>query len=228
MQNQDINARSEILIGKDKIESLSSKKIAVIGCGGVGSIIPLVLAMSNIGNILLIDQDKIDITNLNRQIAYNFEDIGEDKVYSLKEKVVKKRPNINVIALNKRIDFDFDFSVLNDCAFVIDCIDDINAKVLLIKYCISEKIKVVSSLGMGFKLDPSLVKIVALNKTTSDPLAKRLRYLLKKENVDLSKVIVAFSSECNLCTNREVGSMAFVPNAAGLILASYVLRELIN
>lgn len=228
MQKESINSRSEIILGKENIEYLSLKKIAVIGLGGVGSIIPLVLVRSNIRKIILIDNDFVNVSNLNRQIAYDQNDLGKPKVEALKEKLFNIRDDLEIEIYHKKIDANFDFNVLKDVNYVIDCIDDLEGKVLLTKYCYFHNIKIVSSLGMGYKLDPTNVEIISLNKTTTDPLAKKFRYLLKKENIDISKITTAFSSEPIIIKGKEIGSMAFVPNAAGLALASFVIREIIK
>lgn len=228
MQKESINSRSEIILGKENIEYLSLKKIAVIGLGGVGSIIPLVLVRSNIRKIILIDSDFVNVSNLNRQIAYDQNDLGKPKVEALKEKLFNIRDDLEIEIYHKKIDANFDFDVLKDVNYVIDCIDDLEGKVLLTKYCYFHNIKIVNSLGMGYKLDPTNVEIISLNKTTTDPLAKKFRYLLKKENIDISKIITAFSSEPIIIKGKEIGSMAFVPNAAGLALASFVIREIIK
>ena len=228
MQKESINSRSEIILGKENIEYLSLKKIAVIGLGGVGSIIPLVLVRSNIRNIILIDNDFVNVSNLNRQIAYDQNDLGKPKVEALKEKLFNIRDDLEIEIYHKKIDANFDFDFLKDVNYVIDCIDDLEGKVLLTKYCYFHNIKIVNSLGMGYKLDPTNVEIISLNKTTTDPLAKKFRYLLKKENINISKIITAFSSEPIIIKGKEIGSMAFVPNAAGLALASFVIREIIK
>lgn len=228
MQKESINSRSEIILGKENIEYLSLKKIAVIGLGGVGSIIPLVLVRSNIRKIILIDYDFVNVSNLNRQIAYDQNDLGKPKVEALKEKLFNIRDDLEIEIYHKKIDANFDFDVLKDVNYVIDCIDDLEGKVLLTKYCYFHNIKIVNSLGMGYKLNPTNVEIISLNKTTTDPLAKKFRYLLKKENIDISKIITAFSSEPIIIKGKEIGSMAFVPNAAGLALASFVIREIIK
>lgn len=228
MQKESINSRSEIILGKENIEYLSLKKIAVIGLGGVGSIIPLVLVRSNIRKIILIDNDFVNVSNLNRQIAYDQNDLGKPKVEALKEKLFNIRDDLEIEIYHKKIDENFDFNILKDVNYVIDCIDDLEGKVLLTKYCYFHNIKIVNSLGMGYKLDPTNVEIISLNKTTTDPLAKKFRYLLKKENIDISKITTAFSSEPIIIKGKEIGSMAFVPNAAGLALASFVIREIIK
>ena len=142
MQKESINSRSEIILGKENIEYLSLKKIAVIGLGGVGSIIPLVLVRSNIRKIILIDNDFVNVSNLNRQIAYDQNDLGKPKVEALKEKLFNIRDDLEIEIYHKKIDANFDFNVLKDVNYVIDCIDDLEGKVLLTKYCYFHNIKI--------------------------------------------------------------------------------------
>lgn len=228
MQKESINSRSEIILGKEVLDYFSLKKIAVIGLGGVGSIIPIVLVRSNFKNFILVDNDIVNISNLNRQIAYDKNDLGKFKTDALKEKLINISDDLNLEICNRKVDSNFDFKILNEVDYVIDCIDDLEGKVLLTKYCYLNNIKIINSLGMGFKIDTTKVEITTLNKTTSDPLARKFRYLLKKENVDISKILTAFSFEKIIIKGKDVGSMAFVPNAAGLALSSFVIRELIK
>lgn len=225
MENFDI--RTKALLGND-FDKIKDKTIAVIGLGGVGSIIPLTLVMTGVKKIIIIDKDKVDESNLNRQIGYNLNDVGKYKASALKEKLELLRKDVQVIDIPKNIDDKFDFELLKQCDFIADCIDDIQAKILLAKFATTNNIDFISSLGMGNRIDPSKVFITTLNKTTSCPLAKKYRYLLKKENVDISSIHVAFSEELPIIKDKVVSSIAFVPNAAGLNIASYIIKTLIG
>ena len=220
--------RTGLLIGKENLEKLHSLKVAICGNGGVGSIIPIALLRSGIYKYILVDFDKVDLSNLNRQIAYSLDDLGKSKVDSLSSYMNNLRKEAETVPVFSKIDENFDFKIFNECDYVFDCIDDIKAKVLLIKYCKENNIKIISSLGMGNRLDPTKVFITKLNKTTSDPLARKLRYLLKEAGVDLSNVIVSFSLEKPIKKDKIVSSMVFVPNASGLAMASYALRDILN
>ncbi len=222
-----IDDRTKLLLSSN-FDKLKDFKIAVIGLGGVGSIIPLVLVRSGFLNLIIDDFDTVDITNLNRQLAYDLNDLGKPKSLVIRDKIFNIRKNLNVLTLNEKIDDNFNFDLLKDCDYIIDCIDDIEAKILLIKYAISNNIKIVSSLGMGNRLDSTKVVITKLNKTTSDPLAKKLRYLLKKENINISKLYVSFSLETPIIKSNIISSMAFVPNASGLAMASFAIIDLLN
>lgn len=227
MSKKSIDSRSELLLG-ESFNKLKNKKIAVCGIGGVGSIIPLSMVRSGISNFVLVDFDKVDITNLNRQICYDTLDIDKYKVDAMMDKMQLIRNNIDVVAYKSKICKTFDFSIFDNCDYVFDCIDDLEAKVQLIKYCVDKKIKIISSLGMGNRLDSCCVKITKLNKTTGDPLARKLRYLLKNEGVDLKEILVSFSIESPIIKGKVIASMVFVPNASGLAMASYATRDLLN
>lgn len=223
----DIDSRTKLLLQEDFFK-LNNKKIVVIGIGGVGSIIPISLVRTGIKNITIIDKDKVDQSNLNRQIAFNINDIGKFKVDALYSHLYEIQDDIKITKIPANIDENFDFGVLDKADYVIDCIDDINAKVLIAKETFKRSIPLISSLGMGNRVDPSKVEITKLNKTTNDPLAKKFRYLLRKENIDLSKIDVAFSSETPIIKDKIISSVVFVPNSAGLNIASFVIRRIIG
>jgi len=219
--------RTKLLLN-EKFTKLANLKIAICGIGGVGSIIPNAMLRSGIKNFVIIDFDTVDISNLNRQICYTEKDVGKKKVFAMEEFLRTIRNDFQIEKYDCLIDESFDFSIFNDCDYVFDCIDDIKAKIQLIKYCEQKKIKIISSLGMGNRIDPSLVKITTLDKTSYDPVAKILRHDLKKEGIDTSKIRVSFSSEQPIIKSKVISSMVFVPNASGLCMASYALDELIN
>lgn len=225
--NDLIDTRSKLLLGDD-FNLIKNFKIVVIGLGGVGSIVPLSLVRSGVKNLLLIDGDKVDATNLNRQMAYFSQDVGHFKSEVLKKKLLEIRDDLNLEERHIFIDKETDFSFLKGFDYIVDCIDDIEAKVLLAKFAISNDIPLIASMGTGNRLDPSKLMITRLDKTSGDPLAKKFRYLLRKENIDLKKINVVTSLEEPLVKGQVVSSMAFVPNAAGLLMSSYVLKELLR
>lgn len=224
----DLDSRTKLLIGEENFLKLSNKKVAVCGLGGVGSIIPISLVRSGISNMVIVDYDTVDISNLNRQIAYDLNDVFKTKTDALEEKILLIRKEANIKKINAKIDSLFKFEVLNDCDYVFDCIDDLDAKVLLLKYCTCHNINVISSLGMGNRINSCKVAITKLNKTTGDPLARKLRYLLKIADVDISKIIVSFSNEEPIIRGRIISSMVFTPNASGLAMASFALEEMLK
>lgn len=221
-----LDDRTRLLINQNNLDKLSKIKVLVVGLGGVGSIVPISLVRSGVKNITIIDKDKVEDSNLNRQIAYNFNDIGTLKSVALKKHLLEIRSDINVTEIHDDIK---NISSLNDkFDYVVDCIDDIKGKIHLIEYAFKNNIKIISSLGMGNRFDPTKVKITKLNKTTIDPLARKLRYELKKRNVDISLINVSFSEESPIIKDRVISSMIFAPNASGLALASYIIKDVIK
>ena len=139
--------------------------------------------------------------------------------------------NLSIDIKNEKIDEYFDFNIFSSYDYIVDCIDDIKAKILLIKYSLKNNKKIISSLGMGKKYFPSKIEITTLNKTYNDKLAKKLRYELKKEeNIDLKKIVVCFSSELNdeSFDKNIIASSFFVPNTAGIMIASYIINDYLD
>lgn len=225
--NNDINVRTKALLGDD-FNKISNSYFVVCGVGGVGSIIPISLVRSGCKKIKIIDFDKVDYSNLNRQLAYDLLDVGKIKVEVLKNKLLQINPECEVILINKRIGPDFDFHELDGAEYVFDCIDNLEGKVLIAKYCLQNNINVISSMGMGNRIDPSKLEITKLNKTHDDPLARKFRFLLKQENLDLSKFEVCFSTEYPIIKNKVVSSIIYVPNSAGLLMVSYVIKKMLE
>ena len=221
-----IEDRTKLLLGEN-YNKLKNYKISIVGLGGVGSIIPLVLSRTGFKKLIVVDKDTVDSSNLNRQIAYDFSDLGKKKVDIIYQKVKKIDENCEILSISSQINKDFDFSIFNDSNYIIDAIDDLDAKVLLIKYALEHNIRIISSLGMGNKIDSTKVEITKLNKTTEDPLAKKLRYMLKKEGVDISKINVCFSKEKPIIKNHIIASIATVPNAAGLAIVSKIIDDIL-
>ena len=219
-----IEDRTKILLGLN-YEKMGKIKVSIAGIGGVGSIIPLILARTGVKKIVLVDKDVVDSSNLNRQIAYDFQDINTRKIDAISQKIEKISPNVEISAHFSRIDDTFDFEIFKDSDFIVDAIDDLHAKVLLIKYALTNNIKIISSLGMGNRIDSTKVEITKLNKTTDDPLARKLRYLLKKEGLDISKFDVCYSKEKPIVKDKVIASIGTVPNAAGLAIVSEIIKK---
>ena len=218
--------RLKILIG-NKIDTLKNKTIMVIGLGGVGGHAFEALVRSGIENIIVIDCDIIEITNLNRQALAYKETIGKSKV-EVAEKTAKNiNPNCQIIKINEFIDkTNIEKLFKHKIDFVIDAIDSIETKKLIIKKCLKEKIPFISVMATGNKMHPELLEINDIRKTEYDPIAKIIRKMVKEENIK-GKVPVVFSKEKPLIKNK-IGSNAFVPASAGLLAASYVINKILE
>ena len=217
--------RTEKVIGHDNLKKLSNKSVLILGCGGVGGYVIESLARSNIGTLILVDYDKVDLTNINRQIIALDSTIGYFKVDVLEKRVKDINNNCNIIKINKFVDVDnieelFD----NKIDFFVDACDTVSVKKEVIRRCLKKNIKFISSMGTGNKLDPSKLEITDLRKTVNDPLARILRKFVKDEKIN-DKVLVLSSSELPIKTgDRTPGSSSFVPSSAGLLIASYIVR----
>ena len=216
------------LLGEENIKSLESKVILVIGLGGVGGTALEALTRSGFKKFVLIDCDKVDESNLNRQILYTSEDVGRNKVDAAKEHLLKINDGLEIKIHNLKIEG----STLNELDlgkidFIVDAIDYIPGKLHIIEYSLKNKIPFVSSLGMGNRLNPEDVCLTKLNNTENDPLAKKLRYEAKQRGLDLKEINVVFSKEIPLIKSPKPASMMMVPSTAGLIIAKYVLSTIL-
>lgn len=219
--------RTEKIIGKNNINKLKNTSVLIVGVGGVGGSCLEMLARSGIGNITIVDYDIFEESNLNRQILSLEDNIGECKTTVAKKRVKSINSDIIVEEINKKLD-DLVINEIPRTDYIIDACDDINAKVLLIKYAIKNNIKIISSCGTGNRIKPSKLKVSNIWKTEYDPLAKKLRQYLRKENINY-KVPVVYSEEVPLIkSSGYVGSMAMVPNCAGIMLASYIINDVIK
>ena len=219
--------RLENLIGSFSLEELKNSTVLVVGLGGVGGYVVEALARSGIGNLILVDYDKVDITNFNRQIIAVNENIDKYKVDCFKERIESINEECNVISYNLRIDNDNIKDIFNTkIDFVVDAVDDVRAKVSIINYCLGHNIDFISSMGTGNRLDPSKLTIMTLDKTFNDPLARVMRSKFDR-NVQ-KKITVCTSTELPLKVKDKtvIGSNAFVASSAGLLIASYIVRKI--
>lgn len=226
---EDFSSRSVSLLGIEKYAKLEKSAVLIVGLGGVGGTAASSLLRSGVKNFILIDFDNVSSSNLNRQILYTSEDLNKAKVEVAKSKMLSINPNANIkiykSMFQKEMYIELDKYHID---YIVDAIDMMTAKVELIQYALSRNIKFITSLGMANRLDPSQVSIMRLDKTYNDPLAKRLRAALRKENVDLKKVMCVFSKEEPLVKNEIPASMIMVPSSAGLNIAYYLIKQMIG
>lgn len=221
--------RFEKLVGTDALNYLSTKTVLVLGVGGVGGYVVEGLVRSGVGRIIVIDKDVVDETNLNRQIIALESTIGEKKVDVIEKRIKDINSAVIVQKLDKFIDkdnlneiFQYDFD------YLVDACDTVSTKLAIIDRCLGEKRKFISSMGTGNKLDPSMLEIVDIRKTVNDPLARIVRKHVKDKKIN-DKVMVLSSREIPIKTgNRTPGSSSFVPSSAGLLIASYIVRQFIS
>ena len=244
-------SRTELLIGKDALDKLANSKVMVFGVGGVGSFTVEALARAGVGNLILVDDDTVCLTNLNRQIHATYKTISKNKVEVMKERVLSVNRNCNVETIQVFVTPDnLEEIIPDDVDYVVDAIDTVSAKIALAVYCEQKGIKLMSSMGTGNKLNPAEFKVADIYNTKVCPLAKVMRYELRKRGVKKLKVVyseemprkpkvedvVTCKTGC-VCTGgtkkcsakRQIpGSVSFVPPVAGMIIASEVVEDLIK
>lgn len=217
-----------MLIGNDNLDKLFKTRVVIVGVGGVGGHCAESLLRSGVKNMLLIDFDKIGESNKNRQLIALDSTVGKIKVEVLKERLlaIDNEANIqtsNIFLAEENIDIITNYKA----DYVIDACDTVASKKSIIMLCQKENIKLVSSMGAGNRLDPSKLKITKLSKTSGDPLAKLIRKWLKDEK--LKDIMVLSSDELPIKTGERLpGSTAFVPSSAGIMIASYVFKDIIK
>ena len=226
MMVKDMQERLEWLL-KDNLDVVKSKVILIIGLGGVGSYALETLARTYFKKIIIVDGDKIDISNLNRQLMSNVNNIGCYKTDVWQERILKINPSCEVIKITEFINKENLYKLFqSEVDYVIDACDTVETKKEIIKYCLKNKIKFISVMGMANRIDASYVKFSYLDKTCYDPLAKKLRLLLKKDNIK-GKIPVIYSEEIPI-KNRNLGSIAHVPAIAGILCTNYIINDILK
>lgn len=243
-------SRTQLLLGKEGMDALAGAKVAIFGIGGVGGYVVEALARSGVGSFVIVDDDKVCLTNINRQIIATRKTIGKYKVEVMRDRILEINPDAKVemrqcFYLPENAN-EFDFS---EYSYVVDAVDTVTAKIEIIMRAQAAGVPVISCMGAGNKLDPTQFHVADIYKTTMCPLAKVMRHELKKRGVKKLKVVystekpvrpledisVSCRSHCvcppgtaHKCTERRdiPGSVAFVPPVAGLILAGEVIKDL--
>lgn len=226
-------ARSEILLGARAMELLAQSRLVIFGLGGVGSYAAEALARSGVGSFILVDPDTVDITNINRQIHALSQTVGQAKVYLMAQRMREINPEVNVESRCERLNRHNSGVLLEPgLTYVVDAIDDVDSKVHLLKECVERGIPVISAMGAGNKLDPTLFRVDDISKTKACPLARVIRRQLRKENI-YSGVQVVYSTESPVPVQKKrdqydhtAGSVAFVPPVVGMIMAGVVIKDI--
>ncbi|AKA67939.1 tRNA threonylcarbamoyladenosine dehydratase [Clostridium scatologenes] len=244
-------SRTELLIGRDSLEKLKNSTVVILGLGGVGSFSFEALVRGGIGHLILVDDDTVCLTNLNRQIHANFDTIGKSKVEVIKERASKINPECKVEIHQTFIKEDNIEDIIPlDADYVVDAIDTVSSKLSLIVWCKNHNIDIISCMGTGNKLDPTQFKIADIYDTKICPLAKVMRYELRKRDIKDLKVLyseevpikpnyeeVVTCKEGCVCTGgtkkcaakRQIpGSISFVPPVAGMIIGGEVIKDILN
>ena len=224
-------ARTELILGQEAMDRLRKSRVAVFGIGGVGGYVVEALARSGVGSLDIIDQDKVSMTNINRQIIASTNTVGRDKVDVMKERILSINPDavVNVsksFFLPETADL-FDFGKYT---YVVDAIDTVTAKIELVLRVGDAGVPVISCMGTGNKLEPAMLEIADIYQTSVCPLAKVMRRELRKRNVEKLKVLYSkeepVKNYLSIQGRAVPGSVSFVPSVAGLIIASEVIKEI--
>ena len=211
------------LIGENKFNKLQGIKVLIVGLGGVGGYALETLIRSGVINIDILDYDKIDKTNLNRQIITNYNNIDKDKVEEAKKRALLINPNINIKTYNTFLDDKNIKEILNNnYDYIIDACDSVDTKIELMKN--KNNSNLISCMGTAKKIDPTKLSITTLDKTNYDKLAKIMRKKVKDLNINLKSVKVVSSTEKTIDCN-ELGSLMMVPATAGILCATYVINN---
>ena len=244
-------SRTELLIGKEAIEKLNKSKVAIFGIGGVGSFVLEGLVRAGVGNFILVDDDKVCLTNLNRQIIATRKTVGKSKVEVAKKRVLEINPNAKVETYQEFFMPESKGILDETVDYIVDSVDTVTAKIELVLRANKLSIPIISSMGTGNKLDPTKFEITDIYKTSVCPLAKVMRKELRARGIKNLKVVYSkeepikpqetTESTCKdncicppgtkrKCTirNQIPGSISFVPSVAGLIIAGEVVKDLIN
>ena len=224
--------RTELLIGKNGIEKLKNSKVAVFGLGGVGSYVVESLARSGIGNFILVDNDVIDITNLNRQIIATRKTLGMAKVEAAKERILEINPDAKVKVYQEFFNSNSNLILDGGINYIVDAIDTVSSKIELIVRANELNIPIISSMGTGNKLDPTKFEVTDIYKTEICPLARVIRKELRNRGIEKLKVVYSKENPLvpNVPENEKAvpGSVSFVPSVAGLIMSGEVIKDILE
>lgn len=225
--------REELLIGANNIKKLKNSTVAVFGCGGVGSYAVEALARAGIGNFVLVDKDTVDVTNINRQLIADTTTVGKDKVEVEKERILKINPSAKV-EIHKEFycEEHSDELIKENYTYIVDAIDSVSSKLSLIEQAHDKGIKIISAMGMGNKLNPTMIEVVDISKTSVCPLAKVIRKKLKESGIYHTKVVYSKENPTRFDNSEEnrktTASISFVPSVCGLIIASEIVKDIIG
>lgn len=216
------------LFGSERFNRLANALVVIVGLGGVGGAALEVLVRSGVGKVVIVDFDKVEATNINRQIIATTTELGEFKTLAFEKRLKLINPNLQVTIYTEKLSSLNIDKILKGADFVIDAIDDLDNKVNIISYCQLNNIPFISAMGMALKIDPLSVKIMKMNQTTYDPLAKALRFKLKQKKINLAFTVVSSTEKPQRAINNVLGSYMAVTFTGGLLAADYTIKYLLG
>ena len=230
---ENFSSRTEMMLGTMGVEQLKKAKVIVFGVGGVGGFAVEALARAGVGHIELVDSDRVSVSNINRQIIATHNTVGMYKTEAMRDRIASINPDADVVCHSLFFDEStkdgFDFTKYD---YVIDAIDSLSAKVELIASAHSAGVAIISAMGAGNKLDPTMFEVSDISKTTVCPLARAVRIALRKRGINHLKVVyskelpVISAENSDGQTKRVPGSVSFVPSVMGLIIAGEVIKDI--
>ncbi len=236
MREQDI--RTAMMLGEEGVERLRAARVAVFGIGGVGGYAAEALARSGVGEMHLVDADRVSLSNINRQIIATHKTVGQYKTEAARDRILEINPDAHVFCYNVFFGEDnsslFDFSSFD---YVVDCIDSLSSKILLITLAKEAGCEIISAMGAGNKLDPTRFQVADISKTEVCPLARAVRIALRKKGINHLKTVyskeppavISPESDAEKCDGRSApGSISFVPSVMGLIMAGEVIKDIVK
>lgn len=232
--NNDFTMRTSLLIGEEGIDKLRKAHILLIGVGGVGSYCAESLIRAGVGHITIVDYAKVEESDFNRQLPGLISNLNKDKVEVFKDRLLDINKNLDIKAINCIFNEESSEKIFNKkYDYVVDAIDMVSSKIHLIELCIKNNIPIISSMGMGNKLDPTKIEVSDISKTHTCPLAKVMRKELRNRGIENLKVV--FSTEEPLKIKEKVsnghrilpGSISFMSSVGGLVMASQVIKDLL-
>lgn len=221
--------RLESQIGKENIEKLKNSTVLIIGLGGVGGYALESIVRSGIQNLIIVDADTIESSNLNRQLISLQSNIGEKKVDAFEKRILDINPNAKIKKIDQYItEENINLLFEKKIDYLIDACDTVPTKKLIIKQCINKKIPMISCMGMGRKLDISKIKVQDIRKTSYDPIAKKIRKMINEEHIKEKVMVVSSTEQPVTNTKKHISSNSFVPAVAGINCASYIIHLIIG
>lgn len=222
-----IYTRTEMMLGANAVERLKASHVAVIGVGGVGGFTAEALARAGVGEITLVDSDKVAVSNINRQIIATHSTVGMYKTEAMKARIADINPECLVSTVSEFYSEENEID-LSDFDYIADCIDSVKSKIHLVTKAKQADRCIISSMGAGNKLDPTRFTVADISKTHTDPLAKVIRTELRKRGINHLKVVFSDEPPINPTGERTPGSISFVPSVVGLIIAGEIIKDLIK
>lgn len=233
--DKNFRTRTALIVGNEGVEKLKNSNVLIFGVGGVGSFAAEAIARAGVGKMTIVDFDDVDITNINRQLPALHSTVGKDKVDVMKERILDINPDINIKAIKAMYTAENSDELLSgDYDYVVDAIDMVSSKIHLIESCVKKNLTIISSMGMGNKLDPTKIVVTDIHKTQMCPLAKVVRKELRDRKIKKLKVVYSTEKPVELkeriMNGKKItpGSISFVPSVAGLTIASVVINDLIK